>query len=320
MVSAIQGQAQPPAKGTAAQMEPLLKQRRDALDALVQILVANYQVGAVDFNRLSYALHRLGDAGLELAKGKDQRTAACQGQVALCRDVPKICQARFAAGTVSEIDVCVARAEQAKAEFQLSCEKAGSNPAQVESLRKERRLALEKAVEVRTRQFQVGIADFNSMALEKSQVAEAELELAKNKGARIAICQKQLELSRDIEKTWEVRYKSGLVNQTGPLAARALRLKAEIRLWREKEGDAQTQVEPLAKERRAALQKLVSMLVDHYRVGAVDFDCVSQAMAGLADAELEMATNKDSRIAVCQGQLELSRDVEKICEVKGLVD
>ena len=50
------------------------------------------RVGTVSFNRLSHAMDRLGDAGLDLAKSKDVRVAACQKQVALCRDVEKICR------------------------------------------------------------------------------------------------------------------------------------------------------------------------------------------------------------------------------------
>jgi len=234
LASVIQAHAQPPAKDTAAQSDSLLKQRRDALDSLVQILVDQYRAGTVDFSRLSDALHRLGGAGLELAKSKDERTAACQKQVALCRDVTKICQARVYAGRASQIDVCDAIAEQTMAEIRLLREKSGDNPAQVESLMKERRLALAKAVEIRGRQYGGGTLGFSGMAVGESQLADVELELAKNKDERIAVCQKQVELCRDVEKICQAKYEAGQVSNADLFEARAERLKAEIRLLREK--------------------------------------------------------------------------------------
>jgi outer membrane protein TolC len=230
----IAAQAQPPAKDATAQLKSLLEERRDALDKAVQMLFAQYRAGTVNLNRLLHALHRLGDAELDLAKGKDERTAACQRQVALCRDVTKICQARLAAGRVSEIDVCDAIAEQTTAEIQLLREKAGDNAAQMEVLIKDRQLALEKVVEIRSRQYGAGTVDFNGMALGESQLAEAELELAKNKGERIAVCQKQIESCRDVEKICQKRFDAGSAGQVDVLEATAERLKAEIQLMREK--------------------------------------------------------------------------------------
>ncbi len=124
----IQAQAQPPAKNPAAEVESLMKERRDALQKLVRILDSQYRMGTVDFNRVASAASKLADMELELAKTKDERIAACRKQVELCRDAEKLCQARVNAGTATEADVYEAKAERLKAEIHLAREKAGDKP------------------------------------------------------------------------------------------------------------------------------------------------------------------------------------------------
>jgi outer membrane protein TolC len=168
-------------------------------------------------------------------------------------------------------------------------------------------------------QYRAGAVDFNRILSAESQLADAELESAKNKDARIAACQKQAGLCRDVEKICQARL---AVDGTDAdvLGASAERLTAEIRLLREKAGDKPAEVESLLKERQDALRNLVKILDLQYRAGTVDFIRVASAESRLADAELGSAKNKDARIAACQKKAELCRDVEKICQARLAVD
>jgi uncharacterized protein YlxP (DUF503 family) len=222
------------------QVESLLKERRAALRKLVEILVSQYQVGTVDFNRVAHAESRLADAELEPVKSKDERIGVCQRQVELCRDVLKIVTARFDAGTVSQADLLDATAERLKMEIRLLQEKAGDKQGQVESLLKERRAAVRKLVEILVSQYQVGTVDFNRVAYAMDRLADAELESAKNKEERIAACQKQIELRLDVEKSCRARIDAGSASEADFLDAKAERLTAEIRLLREKVADKPT--------------------------------------------------------------------------------
>jgi len=121
--SVVQAQV-PPAKDTVAQVESRLKERRDTLQRLVQILENGYRMGTVDFTRVASVAGKLADAELDLAKNKDERIAACRKQFEWCRGAEKVCQARFESGTVTESDVLEAKAERLKAEIRLLKETA----------------------------------------------------------------------------------------------------------------------------------------------------------------------------------------------------
>jgi outer membrane protein TolC len=139
---------------------------------------------------------------------------------------------------VTDADVLGASAERLTAEIRLLREKAGDKPAEVESLLKERQEATQKLVDVLVSQYRAGTVDFIRMESAQRQLANAELELAKNRDARIAARQKQAELCRDVEKICQVRFNAGKVGEADVAEARAERLTAEIGLLREKADDA----------------------------------------------------------------------------------
>ncbi len=116
---AIQAHAQRPAKDPAAQLKSLMEERRDALQKAVNILNGYFQTGTVTLEVVVSAMTKSADAELELAKNKDERIAIYRKQVEFCRNVEKLCQARFDAGTVTEVDVLQAKAERLKVEIQL---------------------------------------------------------------------------------------------------------------------------------------------------------------------------------------------------------
>ena len=130
LVSATQAQAEPPAKNTATQVESLMKERRDVLQNIAQMLNAQYRVGTAGIDRVVSATNKLADAELELAKTKDERIAVCRKQVESCRDFEKLCQARHEVGIVTQADVLIATAERLKAEIQLLREQAGDKPGE----------------------------------------------------------------------------------------------------------------------------------------------------------------------------------------------
>jgi hypothetical protein len=105
--------------------------------------------------------------------------------------------------------------------------------AQLRSLMEERRDTLDKAVQVLLAQYRVGTVDVERLASAMSRLGEAELDFAKNKDERIAVCRKQVEVCRDFEKICQGRRDAGTVTDADVLQAKAERLKAEIQLLRE---------------------------------------------------------------------------------------
>ena len=112
----------------ATQLKVLQAERIQVLKRLVQISIAMYQVGTVDFNQLSSAQQELCDAQLNSTDEPEKRVALLTKQVEMANDVLKIVRARFNAGTVTEMDVCRAESLQLGLKIKLLQERKMLRP------------------------------------------------------------------------------------------------------------------------------------------------------------------------------------------------
>jgi hypothetical protein len=109
--------------------------------------------------------------------------------------------------------------------------------AQLESLLKERRDVVRKLVEIVNRRYQTGMVTQESVILASNLLLDAELELARTKAERIAVCQKLVGNLRQLEQAAEARHERTMGSADDVLKAKAARLKAEIQLVRENAED-----------------------------------------------------------------------------------
>ena len=172
---------------------------------------------------------------------------------------------------------------------------------------------MQKLVQILNAQYRTGSVDFNRWSLTLNRLADAELESAKNKEARIAACWKQMERRRIAEKICQARLEAGTVTDADVVEARVERLSAAIQLSREKAGDNRAEVEPLLKDRKDLMQQLVDILTAQWRVGTETLHHLLYAMDRLGDAGIESAKNRDERLEACRKQVGLCRDVEDDC-------
>lgn len=108
-----------------------------------------------------------------------------------------------------------------------------------DSLLKERRDTLRQLAQDVEQCYRAGRATLDSLIRASNLLLEAELDLAKTKAERIAIYEKLVANLRQLEKAAEARHQAGAPGGgvSEVLSAKADRLKAEIQLAREKEGD-----------------------------------------------------------------------------------
>jgi hypothetical protein len=106
----------------------------------------------------------------------------------------------------------------------------------LEELLQERRDTLRQLVKVVTVEFQEGITGFESVCRASDQLIDAELELAKNTEARIAILQRRVELLKKLFSLTEAKFKAGRGTRAQVLATKAALLEAQIDLVREQAG------------------------------------------------------------------------------------
>jgi outer membrane protein TolC len=114
-------------KGEASeQIESLLKERRDTLRRVVDVLTQQYENGSAAFESIMLASERLFDAELELAATKAERIAIYEKRVSALRAMEKFAEGRFKAGfRTTEVELLDARAARLQAQIRLLREKEG---------------------------------------------------------------------------------------------------------------------------------------------------------------------------------------------------
>ena len=113
---------------TSKQLESLLKERRDTLRELVDILDGRYRAGAVTEEAVLRASGQLLGAELDLASTKAERIAIREKLVANLRRIEKVTEDQAQVGSLAlrPDDVLQAKAARLKAEIQLLREKASN--------------------------------------------------------------------------------------------------------------------------------------------------------------------------------------------------
>ncbi len=108
--------------------------------------------------------------------------------------------------------------------------------AKLDTLLRQRRETLGQLVKVTTEHYRTGRTTIDSVIRASRQLLNAELELAEDRNARLAIHAKRIALLKDFERIVQTQFKAGDATQEDILAARAARLEAEIQLLREQPG------------------------------------------------------------------------------------
>ena len=86
-----------------------------------------------------------------------------------------------------------------------------------------------------------------------------------------------------------------------------------------KEANQARQLEELLKERQATLRQLVEAVTEEYRNGRTGFDSVARATDQLLDADLEMAENAKTRLAILQKRVELMKSLFSMVEARARI-
>jgi outer membrane protein TolC len=104
---------------TDAEIVKLQKERVKTLREVVKVTRDAFDAGRVTLDRLTEAAGMLLEAELDLATKPAERIAARQAYLVLAVEVHKMSEARFAAGTLTNVDRATALAARLKAEIDL---------------------------------------------------------------------------------------------------------------------------------------------------------------------------------------------------------
>lgn len=110
MVRLASGQEGDLLKNDSAELKALEKERIATLTRLVDLVVARYRRGGVDFHEVAQARHELLNAKLDSAGSSEERIALLEEQLKWAKETLNVAEVRFDAGRVTEPDVCRAKA------------------------------------------------------------------------------------------------------------------------------------------------------------------------------------------------------------------
>jgi outer membrane protein TolC len=108
----------------------------------------------------------------------------------------------------------------------------GPDGEKLTALRKERRDVLRQAVKETEEAYRHGVIPYTSIPRITMNLLNAELDLASDRDARVAIRERAVDQFREIEKIVAEQAKNAVATNTDLLEAKAVRLQAEIDLLR----------------------------------------------------------------------------------------
>ena len=112
---------------TSAEIEALLKERRDTLQQLVESTEALYRSGVAPLDSLLRATDELLAAQLELAKSKEERIAIHRERLKNARRLEHHSETIYKEGRASVTEYLRAKAARLKAEIELARERESTN-------------------------------------------------------------------------------------------------------------------------------------------------------------------------------------------------
>jgi hypothetical protein len=107
--------------------------------------------------------------------------------------------------------------------------------ADVRALQKERHDILMTVVQVATKHYQAGRADFHQLVVATREAMDAALELSETPARRLQLLREHKKLAEEAFKITKARFESGRATEQGVLLARAALLDVQIRILREEE-------------------------------------------------------------------------------------
>jgi outer membrane protein TolC len=128
---AAQAQSKPPARGEsdqAAEIKKLLKERRDALQEVVKLLMAQYRAGAAGFVGLAQAERDLLKATLDLSDDPKERRAALEEFQKIAVEIVRLTEALVRVGGTTRVDVLQARTVVLEVRIELLREELKTKP------------------------------------------------------------------------------------------------------------------------------------------------------------------------------------------------
>lgn len=110
-------------------LDDLLKQRRDTLQQVVEVVTKEYHSGNKSFASVVQAKDRLIDAELELVNSRQERLVLLRQQVEMFENLSAVIDERFALGQVTQSERLAAQVAFLDAKIELAREQVEDNEA-----------------------------------------------------------------------------------------------------------------------------------------------------------------------------------------------
>jgi hypothetical protein len=185
-----------------------------------------------------------------------------------------------------------------------------------QTLRQQRRDALQEVVKLRQKEIEAGRATAQDLVEPARRLFLAEQELAGKQADRLALCEKFAQVVKETQELNEARRKAGKVSDSDYALARAACLEGEVLILRERlrakeDKEGPTLLRMLLLERREAYQGALLALNEQYDAGRVFLVLLLDVTLRSLDADLATEDKPAARWALRQATADRLAQREK---------
>jgi hypothetical protein len=296
----------------------LLRQRRDALKAMVEVRRKTYDAGRATAEDMLGAVRQLLLAEAELADKPADLLALCDRFAPIVKEASDGIEALYKARMLPEHHYALRRAAVREAEVALARQrlKAQPSPENEKHLRKVllARLEAYKAL-LWTFSAEIEAGRLSHLVIRETyrRALQADRESKDNPADHFRMLQQALDQMQAIEDEAKDAVEAGRFGKPDFVAVRIARLSVAIDLARARlrDPDSSPKVKKLLVERRDLARELKELIRQQRQQNRVDDRFEQEAAQMLLEAELPLAETAADRLALLRGEVDrLKKDEE----------
>jgi hypothetical protein len=306
-------------KTSAEREKNSLRQRREALQAAVEVRRKEYEAGRGTAADLLRAARPLFLAELELADKPADRLALCDRLAPVVKEAAEGIEALYKAGRLTEPEYAVGRAACRDDEVTLARQrlKARPSPQGEQELRKlllARHEAYQAALKVLQTEIEAGRASHQLLLDTYRRALRAEEESTDKPAEHFRMLAEAHDRLKGLEEAAKKQLDDGNLDRADYAAVRIARLSVALDQARAqlRNPDRSPRVKKLLTERRDAARELMEVRRLQMEAGKSTPRELLDAVEIVLEAELPLAETRPDRLAVLRARLEGLKQAEEV--------
>ncbi len=297
--------------GHAEDLADLKAQRILACESAAEMAISEYRIGG-SLEMVLEMQEQLVEAKLDVEPTRDKRIEVFTELVKSRIDFEGDAEGRKGRLGSAALDIAAAKAARLRASILLAKSRGDQLPdEQVKNLQEQLVQALEVSVKQAIAEFRIGRTVFRQVVEALEQLADAKLDVTPTRDKRIEILTELVGVCTNAENRVGAQMKARLATQLDFAAAKAVRMRAEVALAKEKRSP---KLPALQEQRVLACEEAVELVVQLHAQGRANLRRVYEMQEQLVEAKLDVEPTRDKRIEVFTELVKSRMDLERLVE------